>query len=127
MAKKEFTYKGKTVADLQAMSIREFTELVPANLRRSLKRGFTEPSQKLLAKLEKGKGKFRTHAREMVVLPIMIGKTIEIHNGKQFVVVNVTEEMIGHRLGELTYNRKRIQHSAPGIGATKSTGSVSVK
>ena len=127
MAKKEFTYKGKNVEALKALSLTAFSELLPANLRRSMKRGLTEPSLKLLAKLESGKGKLRTHAREMPILPIMIGKVIEVHNGKDFVQVHVNEEMLGHRLGELTYNRKRLKHSAPGIGATKSTGSVSVK
>jgi len=127
MAKKEFTFHGKNREELMDMSINEFKELIPSNLRRSINRGFTFPEKSLLNSIKRGKEKLKTHAREMVILPLMIGKTIGIHNGKEYVNILITEEMLGHRLGELTYNRKRIQHSAPGIGATKSTGSVSVK
>ncbi len=127
MARKEFTFHGKTAEEVQKLSLNEFKELIPANLRRSLERGMTYSAKRLLVKLEAGKDKVKTHARELPVLPIMIGKQIGIHNGREFIFVTVTAEMLGHRLGEFTYNRKRIQHSAPGIGATKGTGHVSVK
>ena len=127
MAKKIFTYRGKTIEELKQMSVSAFKDLLPASLRRSLSRGFTEPQEAFLKRLETGKDRIKTHVRDIPVLPTMVGKTIGIHNGKEFVFIMITEEMLGHRLGELTYNRRRIQHSAPGIGATRSTGSVSVK
>ena len=132
MVKKEFTYKGKTLLELQAMSLNDFMTLVPSRARRSLKRGLTDPQKKLLEKIKKFKaGKIKkqvkTQVRDIIVLPEMVGILMHVHRGDKFVPVNITEEMIGHYLGEFTYNRTKVQHSAPGIGATKSSAAVSVK
>ena len=67
------------------------------------------------------------HCRGMIILPEMVGQTINVHDGKSFIAVRIVDEMIGHSLGEFTYNRKRVSHSAPGIGATRSSASLSVK
>lgn len=127
MAKKEFTYRGKTLDELKNMSLKEFMQLAPARIRRSLKRGLTEQQSILLKKLKKKKGVVKTHCRDMVVLPEMLGSTILVHNGKEFVAVRVMPEMLGHRLGEFAFTRKSVEHSAPGIGATRSSASLSVK
>ena len=127
MARKEFVFKGKTLEELQQLSIAEFANLIPASQRRSLVKGLTHAQKKLLEKLEKGKDRVKTHARQMVILPIMAGKTIGIYSGNKFVDIVIQPEMIGHRLGEFVDSRKRVGHSAPGIGATKSTSSISVK
>jgi small subunit ribosomal protein S19 len=132
MVKKEFTYKGKTLLELQAMSLNDFMKLVPSRARRSLKRGLTDSQKILLEKIKKFKaGKLKkqvkTQVRDIIVLPEMVGILIHIHRGDKFVPINITEEMIGHYLGEFTYNRTKVQHSAPGIGATKSSAAVSVK
>lgn len=127
MAKKEFTYKGKTVEELKRMSLTELTQIFPSRQRRSLKRGLTEKEKKLLENLKAGKNNVETHCREMIILPEMIGKTIKVHQGKEFVPVNINEEMIGHCLGEFALTRKKVEHSAPGIGATRSSASISVK
>lgn len=132
MAKKEFTYRGKTLAELQEMDIKDFINLLPARQRRSLSRGFSDPQKKLLAKIKKfkeGKTKkiIKTHCRDLVVLPEMVGLTIHVHKGKNFEPVNIQPEMIGHVLGEFALTRTRITHSAPGVGATRSSGAVSVK
>ena len=50
-----------------------------------------------------------------------------IHNGKDYTQVQIIDEMIGHYLGELTLTRKKVGHSAPGIGATKSSAGVAKK
>ncbi len=63
----------------------------------------------------------------MIILPEMVGKTIKVHNGKTFLPVSIVGDMIGHYLGEFVLTRNRVQHSAPGIGATKSSGALSVK
>ena len=126
MAKKEFTYRGKTLEELKKLSLKEFAELVPARQRRSLKRGLTE-QQKIFIKNLKNKNNVKTHCRDMVILPEMVNKTIRIHNGKEFVAVLIQPEMIGHYSGEFTLNRKRIEHSAPGIGATRSSPALSVR
>ncbi len=127
MAKKEFTYRRKTLEELKKMSLNEFAELVPARQRRSLKRGLTDQQKRLLNKLRKGEKNIKTHCRNMITLPEMVGQAIQVHDGKSFITIRITDEMIGHSLGEFTLNRRRVSHSAPGIGATRSSASLSVK
>ncbi|AFK23272.1 rpsS, small subunit ribosomal protein S19 [Pyrococcus sp. ST04] len=132
MARKEFRYRGYTLEQLLNMSLEELAKLLPARQRRSLKRGLTPEQKKLLRKIrlaKKGKYKkpIRTHCRDMIVLPEMVGLTIYVHNGKEFVPVEIKPEMIGHYLGEFAPTRKRVQHGAPGIGATRSSMFVAVK
>lgn len=127
MAKKEFTYKGKTTEQLQKMSISELAQLLNARQRRSLKRGFTEQQKILLKKIKANEKNIETHCRDMIILPEMIGKTIKVHRGKEFMPVMVEPDMIGHYLGEFVLTRKKVAHSAPGIGATRSSASLSVK
>ncbi len=129
---KVFTYRGKTVEELQKMDLKDFAKLVPSRQRRSLTRGFTDAQKKLLKKVQAAKeGKYsktvRTHCRGIVIIPEMIGLKILVHNGKAFMPVVVTEEMLGHYLGEMVLTRQRVQHSAPGVGATKSSAAFSVK
>jgi small subunit ribosomal protein S19 len=126
MAKKEFTYRGRSARELQSMGLEELMELLPSRIRRNYKRGFTEPQKRLLKVLEK-KDNVKTHCRDMMVLPSMFGKTINIYNGKEFVPVLVTDEMIGHFLGEFAQTRRKVSHNAPGIGATRSSAAVSVR
>jgi len=57
----------------------------------------------------------------------VIGITLSIHKGKEFVPVTITEEMVGFYTGELVPTRKKVQHSAPGVGATKSSSAISVR
>ncbi len=128
MAKKEFTYRGKSVAELKAMSEKEFAMLVPSRERRKMiAKGWTEEEKKLLKRIKSGKRNIETHCRDMIVLPLMIGMTLKVHNGREFALVIVTEEMIGHRLGEFALTRRRVEHSAPGIGATRSSSAISVR
>jgi small subunit ribosomal protein S19 len=129
---REFTYRGYTLEQLQQMSMDEFIKLLPSRQRRSLKRGLTEPQRKLLEKVRKYKRlginkPIRTHARDMVILPEMVGTTIAVHNGKEFVPVEIVPEMIGHRLGEFVITNKRVVHGRPGVGATKSSMYVPLK
>ncbi|MDT7860172.1 MAG: 30S ribosomal protein S19 [Candidatus Calditenuis sp.] len=129
---REFTYRGYTLEQLQQMSMDEFIKLLPSRQRRSLKRGLTEAQRKLLEKVRKYKRlginkPIRTHARDMVILPEMVGTTIAVHNGKEFVPVEIVPEMIGHRLGEFAITNKRVVHGRPGVGATKSSMYVPLK
>jgi small subunit ribosomal protein S19 len=126
MAKKEFLFRGKTVDELKSLSLNEFADLLKSRERRKIKRGFTEEEKKLIKELEK-KDSVKTHCRDAIILPLMVGKTIMVHNGKEFVQVNVTAEMLGHRLGEFALTRRRVQHHAPGVGATKSSQALSVR
>ena len=124
----KFMYKGKTLEELRQMSLEEFAELIPARSRRALKRGLTEIQKKLLLKIRKNPQKFhRTHCRDMVIIPEMVGVKIGVYNGKEFVPVEIKPEMLGHRLGEFALTRKRVKHSAPGFGATRSSKYVPLK
>lgn len=125
--KEEFTYRGHTVEELKEMSLDEFAELLPARMRRSLKRGLTEEQQKVLEQIEKGKDVVRTHRRDMPVLPEMIGATIEVYNGSEFNRVDIIPEMVGHYLGEFALTRRKVKHGSAGIGATRSSKYVPLK
>ncbi len=123
MAKKEYFFRGKTLEELQTLTLDEMAELFPSRERRSIKR-MDDKKKAVLAKLEK-KDKIKTHERELIILPTMVGKTIGVHNGKEFVEVHIQPEMIGMRLGQLSLTRKRIAHSGPGVGATRSSSATS--
>lgn len=136
MARKIFKYRGYTIEELKEMSLDEFIELLPARQRRSLKRGFLPRQQSVLDKMRKMKeqgtqgGKplvVRTHCRDMVVIPEMVGTTFEIYNGKDFVEVTFTPEMLGCFFGEFAPTRQRVQHGDPGMGATRSSMFVPLK
>jgi len=127
MAKKEFIYKGRAIEELKNMDLKEFSELLPARQRRKIKRGFTEQEKILLKNIKAKKKNIETHCRDMIVLPEMVGMVIKIYNGKEFTPVTIIEEMIGHYFGEFALTRKKVEHSAPGIGATRSSASLSVK
>ena len=124
---KEFLYRGKTIQELNKLSLDEFAKLVPARERRKMKRGFTEVEKKLLADVKSNGKDIRTHARDMVIIPEMVGKMIKVYNGKEWVLVQIEPELIAHRLGEFAQTRKQVKHSAPGIGATRSSASLSVR
>lgn len=70
--------------------------------------------QKLLEKISKlkpdDKSVIKTWARNCEISPEMVGFTFSVHNGKNFIPVQVTEEMIGHCLGEFAPTRKFIKH-----------------
>jgi small subunit ribosomal protein S19 len=126
MAKKIWNYRGKTLEDLQQMSLSELAEILPSRQRRSIKRGFDDGKKKIMKKLEKNDS-IETHVRDMMVLPQFVGKTIKVHNGKEFIPIIIQEDMIGCFFGELSQTRKKVQHNAPGVGATKSSSNLSVK
>ena len=129
---KEITFYGKTLEELEKIDIKDFIKLIPARQRRSLKKGFTEMEKRLLVKIRKAKqGKsskiIKTHCRDMILIPEMLNLTIHVYNGKEYRPVLITMEMLGHYLGEFAQTRKKVQHSSPGIGATKSSSALSVR
>lgn len=127
---RDFKFRGYSLEELQKMSLEEFAQLLKARERRKilrgLKLGFNSQITKLLKKIQlKREGKYKknikTHARDFVIIPQMVGLTIEVYNGKEFVPVHIKEEMLGHRLGEFALTRKQPQHSGVGIGATRTS------
>lgn len=122
-----FLFKGKTIEELQKMSLEEFAKLLPARQKRTLLRGFNPKQKKLLEKMRKFQKPVRTHCRELIIIPEMIGKKILLYNGKEWITVDLKPEMVGRRLGEFALTRKRVLHSAPGVGATKSSKFLPLK
>lgn len=127
MAIREFRYRGKTLQDLLKADMKELMVLLPSQARRKMKRGFTDAEKNFLREVQTNRKRVKTHCRDMLILPLMVGKIVSIHAGKEFKDVEITAEMIGHRLGEFAATRHRVVHSAPGIGATRSSASLSVK
>jgi len=126
---KERLFRGKSVDDLKKLDTREFAKLLKSRPRRMLMRNFNvveEFVRRCQKKVAKGK-MIKTHQRDIVIVPQLWGMTIQIHNGKEFFPVKITEEMFGHRLGEFSITRKFSKHGAAGIGATKGSKSLSVK
>jgi small subunit ribosomal protein S19 len=131
---KKFTYRGHTLEELQKMSMNDFVKLLPSRERRSLLRGMPPRQKKLLERIRKmrNRGKqdevfVRTHCRDIVIIPEMVGIKLGVHNGKDFVRIEITPEMVGHRIGEFALSRKKVTHSTPGIGATRSSLYVPLK
>ena len=128
-------YRGKTIQELLEMPMDEIVKLLPARARRSLKRGLSEEKKKLLEKvlearkaLEEGrKIVIKTHIRDMIVLPMMVGLTFSVYNGKEYVTFTVSPEMIGHYLGEYSVTTKKVEHGEPGLKATRSSLFVAMK
>lgn len=125
--KKEFTYRGYTLDELKKMTLEEFIPLLGARTRRSLRRGLSVQQQKFLEHLRKTEGVVKTHNRDMIILPEIIGRTIRIYDGKEFVQLTVLPEMIGHYLGEFALTRKSVKHTGPGVGATRSSKFMPLK
>ncbi|MCL7418109.1 MAG: 30S ribosomal protein S19 [Halalkalicoccus sp.] len=129
----EFTYRGHTVEELQAMELEEVAELLPARQRRSITRGLSLEKQKLLEKAEdrgteeSANNPIRTHLRDMPIVPAFINKTFEVYNGQSFERVEVRPEMLGHYLGEFQLTRQSVEHGQAGIGATRSSKFVPLK
>src|SRR4030042_6292736 len=132
---KEFMYRGHSLESLQAMSMDEFITLLPSRQRRSLQRGLTPEQRILLEKMraanevaKKGKdASLKTHVRDLIILPEMVGMKIMVHNGKEFVPVDIKPGMIGHFLGEFAITNKPVRHGTPGIGASRSSMYVPLK
>ncbi|HNZ52255.1 MAG: 30S ribosomal protein S19 [Candidatus Diapherotrites archaeon ADurb.Bin253] len=119
--KKQFTYRGKTVDELKELEVREFAKYLPSREKRTVLRNFQmieDFVKRAKTKIEKGK-KIRTHSRNIIIVPKMIGMTIHVHNGKNFNQVHIEPEMLGHRLGEMSGTRSKVAHSKAGVGATK--------
>jgi small subunit ribosomal protein S19 len=129
---KEFRYRGYTVDQLDGMSTEAILQLLPSRARRSLNRGISDDKRKLLEDVRSQKegkleGQIKTHARDMIVLPVMVGATIGVYTGKEFLSIQVKPEVIGHYLGEYAITNKKVVHGTPGIGASRSSLYVPLK
>jgi len=125
--REEFTYRGYSIEDLQQMALTELLSIMPSRARRKFNRGLSREHEKLLSDIRSGDENIRTHLRDMVVMPEMVGQTILVHNGKEFQKVEIQPEAVFHYLGEFALTRKKVTHGSAGIGATRSSKYVPLK
>ncbi|MGC8662670.1 MAG: 30S ribosomal protein S19 [Candidatus Micrarchaeia archaeon] len=126
-----FSFRGKTLEELKKMSLNDFAKILKSRQRRALTRlGINE--KKLIMKVERlekshSNKVIKTHTRSAIILPSWVGKKFAIFDGKDFKELYITQEMLGHRLGEFVFTTKRVMHSAPGIRATRGSKFLAVK
>lgn len=125
----EFLFRGRTIEELQAMSMEDLLPLLPARPRRRLTRGLSDVEKAFIAKVEAAEEgePVRTHLRSTPILPSFVGKDLAVHNGREFTRVTITPEMIGHYVGEFAPTRKFGAHTGPGVGATRSSKYMPLK
>ena len=129
---KEFSYRGIPKEELENMSLEKLFQLFNARQRRSLTRGIDDGKRKLIeevkaAKAGKLKNPIKTHVRDLIILPYMVGVSVNVFSGKEFRPVTIKTEMIGHYLGEYVITNKKVSHGAPGVGASRSSLYVPLK
>ena len=129
---KKFNYKGKSTEELESISNDELFTILNSRQRRSLKRGLSDNKKKLIAEIKlakqgKNKNQIKTHQRDLIILPYMLGVTVHVYSGKEFTPITFTAEMIGHYLGEYVITNKKVSHGAPGVGASRSSLYVPLK
>lgn len=118
---KDKFYRGIKAEELKSLDTREFAKMVKSRARRAILRNY-DVVENFVLKCEKNASKnkpIKTHNRALVIVPRMLGKTIGVYNGKEFVRIQIVEEMLGHRLGEFAMTRKIARHTTIGKGAKK--------
>ncbi|EMD49544.1 40S ribosomal protein S15 [Entamoeba histolytica KU27] len=133
---KKFEFQGKSLEEITTMPEPEFVKMLDARTRRSYNRAPKLKHERLVKKLLKIKKAtkegekpklVKTHCRDKIILPNMIGSVIGVYNGKSFTTVEIKPEMIGHYLGEFSITYKPVTHGRPGVGATHSSKFVPLK
>ena len=129
---KEFTYRGLSQKELEELPLDKLFKLFPARARRSLTRGIDDSKRKLIKEIKAVKAgelktNIKTHLRDLLILPYMTGVTVNVFSGKEFLPVVITTQMVGHYLGEFVITNKRVNHGAPGVGASRSSLYVPLK
>jgi len=135
---RKFSFRGIDLDALLDLTTEQLSEIVHARARRSIGRQILlrRPVKQLKKKLLKAKkdvGPYdkpdvvKTHLRNMLIVPEMIGSIVGVHNGKVFTSVEIKADMVGHYLGEFSITYKPVRHGRPGIGATSSSKFVPLK
>ncbi|PSC76600.1 40S ribosomal S15 [Micractinium conductrix] len=133
---RKYTYRGVDLDQLLDMSTDELVEMFAARQRRRFQRGLKRKALALIKKLRKAKKEatsgekpdvVRTHLRNMVIIPEMIGSVVGVYNGKTFNQVEIKPDMIGHYLAEFSISYKPVGHGRAGIGATTSSRFIPLK
>uniref|UniRef100_A0A670J116 40S ribosomal protein S15 n=1 Tax=Podarcis muralis TaxID=64176 RepID=A0A670J116_PODMU len=118
---RKFTYRGVDLDQLLDMSYEKLMQLYSHSLLKRLRK-----AKKEVLPMEKPEV-VKTHLRDMIILPEMVGSMVGVYKGKTFSQVELKPEMIGHYLGEFSITYKPVKHSRPGIGATHSSRFIPLK
>ncbi|XP_030832989.1 40S ribosomal protein S15 [Strongylocentrotus purpuratus] len=133
---RKYTFRGVDLDQLLDMSNEVLSELLHSRARRRFKRGLKRKPLALLKKLRKAKKEcpalekpevVKTHLRNVIIVPEMVGCMVGVYNGKVFNQVEIKPDMIGHYLGEFSITYKPVKHGRPGIGATHSSRFIPLK
>ena len=133
---REFKFKGYSPEQLQSLSVESLLPLLNSRQSRSLDKRvgmyMNDQKRKLREEIKllregKLKGQLKTHVRDMIILPDMIGLSMRVHNGKEFSPIHIRAEMVGHYVGEYAITNKRVQHGSPGVGSSRSSLYVPLK
>eukprot|EP00298_Acanthocystis_sp_HF-20_P028559 c7328_g1_i1.p1 GENE.c7328_g1_i1~~c7328_g1_i1.p1 ORF type:complete len:161 (-),score=19.44 c7328_g1_i1:60-494(-) len=133
---KKYTYRGIGLEELLDKSPNELMALFNARQRRRLSRGLNVKVRNFIRKLRKAKTScppgerptvIKTHLRNQIVMPEMVGSIAGVYNGKVFSSVEIKPEMIGHYLGEFSITYKPVRHGRPGVGSTNSSRFIPLK
>jgi small subunit ribosomal protein S15e len=133
---RKFAYRGVDLEQLMDLSSEKLVELFPCRVRRRFARGLKRKPAALIKRLRKAKKEtaadekpdvVKTHLRDMIIVPEMIGSVVGVYNGKVFNQVEIKPEMVGFYLGEFSITYKPVKHGRPGIGATHSSRFIPLK
>eukprot|EP00450_Noctiluca_scintillans_P038690 CAMPEP_0194477364 /NCGR_PEP_ID=MMETSP0253-20130528/1122_1 /TAXON_ID=2966 /ORGANISM="Noctiluca scintillans" /LENGTH=140 /DNA_ID=CAMNT_0039316329 /DNA_START=58 /DNA_END=480 /DNA_ORIENTATION=- len=125
---KKYSYRGIDLDKLLDLSNQDLMDLFRARQRRKFSRGIKRQPITLLKKLRKAKREtaygekpepVKTHLRNMVIVPEMIGSVVAVYQGKQFINVEVKPEMVGHYLAEFSITYKPVRHGGGKAGGGK--------
>ena len=132
MARK-VTLKGVEEEDVPSIGMEEFMKILGSRERRTMRRLKQNPKLKqFYEKVRKIRAKnpkklIKTHIRDAIILPEMVGLTFGVYNGKEFKRVEISIRKVGKRLGDFAHSTSRVLHSGPGVGATRGSKFVPLK
>merc|ERR1719163_1292503 len=124
---RKYSYRGIDLEKLLDLSNQDLMELFRSRQRRKFSRGIKRNYVTVLKKLRKAKREtaygekpeaVKTHLRNMVIVPEMIGSVVGVYNGKQYISCEVKPDMVGYYLAEFSITYKPIKHGRAGMGAT---------
>ena len=131
-----YSYRGVSLEQLLDLSSEELRDVMHARVRRRMNRGLKRKPMGLIKKLRNAKAAappnekpaaVKTHLRDMIVVPEMIGSVVAVYSGKEFNQVEIKPEMVGHYLAEFSISYRPVKHGRPGIGATHSSRFIPLK
>jgi small subunit ribosomal protein S15e len=133
---RKYTFRGVDLDILLDLSNEQLMQMFTCRVRRRFQRGLKRKPMALIKRLRKAKKNapalekpecIKTHLRDMVIVPEMIGSIVGVYNGKTYNQVEIKPEMIGHYLAEFSITYKPVKHGRPGIGATHSSRFIPLK